>query len=49
MKIMASALAGELSGGGSTTLTFKSVDGASDVIEAIVDANGNRTSVTLTV
>ncbi len=49
MKIMASALAGKLSGGGSTTLTFKSVDGASDVIEAIVDANGNRTSVTLTV
>jgi len=49
MKIMASALAGELSGGGTTTLTFKSVDGASDVIEAIVDANGNRTSVTLTV
>ena len=46
---MASALAGKLSGGGSTTLTFKSVDGASDVIEAIVDANGNRTSVTLTV
>ena len=40
---------GKLSGGGSTTLTFKSVDGASDVIEAIVDANGNRTSVTLTV
>ena len=49
MKIMASALAGKLSGGGSTTLTFKSVDGASDVIVAIVDANGNRTSVTLTV
>lgn len=49
MKIMASALAGKLSGGGTTTLTFKSVDGASDVIEAIVDANGNRTSVTLTV
>ena len=49
MKIMASALAGKLSGGGSTTLTFKSVDGASDVIVATVDANGNRTAVTLTV
>ena len=49
MKIMASALAGKLSGGGSTTLTFKSVDGASDVIVATVDANGNRSAVTLTV
>ena len=49
LKIMASALAGKLSGGGTTTMTFKSVDGASDVIVATVDANGNRTSVTLTV
>lgn len=49
MKIMASALAGKLSGGGSTTLTFKSVDGASDVIVATVDANGNRSALTLTV
>src|SRR5690606_3717553 len=49
LKIMASALAGKLSGGGTTTMTFKSVDGASDVIVASVDANGNRTSVTLTV
>lgn len=49
LKIMAAALAGKLSGGGSTTLKFEGVDGASDVIVATVDANGNRSAVTLTV
>lgn len=49
LKIMASALAGKLSGGGTTTLTFRGVDDISDVIVATVDANGNRSALTLTV
>lgn len=49
LKIMASALAGKLSGGGTTTLTFRSVDDTSDVIVATVDANKNRTNVVITV
>jgi len=49
VKVMAAALAGKLSGGGTTTLTFRGVDDASDVIVTTVDANKNRTNVTLTV
>lgn len=49
LKIMASALAGKLSGGGTTTLTFRSVDDTSDVIVTTVDANKNRTNVVITV
>jgi len=49
LKIMAAALAGKLSGGGSTTLKFEGVDGASDVIVTTVDANKNRTNVVITV
>lgn len=49
LKIMASALAGKLSGGGTTTLTFRGVDDTSDVIVTTVDANKNRTNVVITV
>lgn len=49
IKIMASALAGKLSGGGTTTLTFRGVDDTSDVIVTTVDANKNRTNVVITV
>lgn len=49
VKVMAAALAGKLSGGGTATLTFRGVDDASDVIVTTVDANKNRTNVTLTV
>ena len=49
LKVMAAALAGKLSGGGTATLTFRGVDDTSDVIVATVDANGNRSAVTLTV
>ena len=49
LKVFASALAGKLSGGGTTTLTFRGVDDASDVIVATVDASGNRSGITLTV
>lgn len=49
LKVMAAALAGKATGGGTTTVTFRGVDDASDVIVATVDANGNRSAVTLTV
>jgi len=49
LKIMASALAGKATGGGTTSVTFRGVDDTSDVIVATVDANGNRSAVTLTV
>jgi hypothetical protein len=49
LTVTASALAGKLSGGGSTTLTFRGINDASNVIVATVDANGNRSAVTVTV
>jgi hypothetical protein len=49
VKVMAAALAGKLSGGGTTTLTFRGVDDTSNVIVATVDTNGNRTNIVLTV
>lgn len=49
LTVTASALAGKLSGGGTTTLTFRGINDASDVIVATVDANGNRSAVTVTV
>ena len=49
LAVMASALAGKLSGGGTTTLTFRGVDDTSDVIVATVDASHNRTNTVLTV
>jgi len=49
VKVMAAAMAGKLSGGGTTTLTFRGVDDASNVIVATIDANHNRTDVVLTV
>lgn len=47
LRLIASALAGELSGAGTTTITILGVDGTTDRITATVDASGNRTSVTL--
>lgn len=49
LKVMAAALAGKATGGGTTTVTFRGVDDASNVIVATVDTNGNRSAVTLTV
>ena len=48
-KSQAAALAGKATGGGTTSVTFRGVDDASDVIVATVDANGNRSEVVLTV
>jgi hypothetical protein len=39
-------LAGEVSGGGTTTITFRSTDDTKDRVVATVDSNGNRTAIT---
>jgi len=49
LTVMAAAMAGKVSGGGTSTITFRGVDDASNVIVATVDASGNRSAVTLTV
>jgi hypothetical protein len=47
MKICLAALAGKVSGAGTTTVTIRSADDTADRIVATVDSNGNRSSVTL--
>ena len=47
LKIMAAVLAGESSGAGTGTVTFKSIDGIKDRVIADVDGTGNRTAVVL--
>lgn len=47
LRIMSAALAGELSGAGTTTITIKGVDGTTDRITATVTTAGNRTAVNL--
>jgi hypothetical protein len=47
LRIIAAALAGELSGAATTTITILGVDGATDRIVATVTADGDRTAVTL--
>jgi hypothetical protein len=47
LKLMVAALAGELSGGGTTTITIKAAnDNATTRITATVDASGNRSAIT---
>ena len=47
MRISLAALAGKSSGGGTATLLFTGADGATTRITATVDANGNRTAITV--
>lgn len=47
LRVILSALAGKVSGAGTTTISFRSADDAKDRIVATVDSNGNRTNVTL--
>ena len=47
LRVIAAALAGELSGAGGATITILGVDGATDRIVATVTPDGNRTNVTL--
>lgn len=49
LKIMAAKIAGKATGGGTTTITYRGIDDTSDVIVETVDANGNRSAMTLTV
>ena len=42
-----SALLGKISGGGSSTETFRDIDDSKDRITATVDSDGNRTAITL--
>jgi hypothetical protein len=48
IEVMASALAAKCSGMATTTGTFRNLGDTADVIVATIDANGNRTAVTLT-
>lgn len=43
-----SVLAGILSGAATTTVTIKALDGTTTVVSATVDANGNRSALTVT-
>lgn len=47
MKLSLAALAGKVSGAGTTTVIFRSADDAKDRITATVDNNGNRSAITL--
>jgi hypothetical protein len=48
LKICLAALAGKVSGGDTTTITFRAADDSVDRIVATVDSNGNRSAITLT-
>jgi hypothetical protein len=47
MRGLAAANLGKLSGAATTTITIRSADDTKDVVVATVDANGNRSAVTL--
>jgi len=47
LKLCLSALAGKVSGAGTTTITIRSADDSADRIVATVDTDGNRSSITL--
>lgn len=45
-RLMAAAMLGKTSGGGTTSVKFRDLNDTKDQITATVDTNGNRTSVT---
>ena len=47
LKLMLSAMAGKLSGGGTATIIIRAADDSKDRITATVTEVGNRTSITL--
>lgn len=49
LRLVLSALAGKLSGAGTTAITIRDVNDTKDRIAATVDASGNRTAVTVDV
>lgn len=46
-RLMAAALIGKVSGGGTATVVFRSADDSKNRITTTIDINGNRTAVTL--
>lgn len=46
LRVIMTALAGKLSGGGTSTITIRDVNDLRDRIIATVDSNGNRTAIT---
>ena len=48
LKIMLAVLAGQTTGGGTTTVALKDPSGVNTRVTATVDSNGNRSNVTLT-
>lgn len=49
LQIMAAVMAGKVSGGNTSTITFRDLGDGTNRVVATVDANGNRTSVVLNV
>lgn len=47
LRIMSGVLAGKLSGGGTTTLTFRDLSDTLNRIVATVDSSGNRSAITI--
>lgn len=48
LKLMVAVLGAKASGGGTATITYRNAADTANVVVATVDANGNRTAVTLT-
>lgn len=48
LRIMVGVLAGKVSGGGTTTLTFRDLSDTLNIVAATVDSSGNRSGVTIT-
>jgi len=46
LRIILAALAGKISGAGSSTITIRDINDTKDRITATVDASGNRTAIT---
>jgi hypothetical protein len=47
LRIMSGVLAGKLSGGGTTTLTFRDISDSLDRVVATVDSSDNRSAITI--
>ncbi len=48
VRVLIAGMAGVLAGGGTTTITIRNLANTADVVIATVDANGNRSAVTVT-
>ena len=49
LQLCAAVLFGKVSGGGTTTVTFRNTGDTADRVTAVVDSDGNRSAVTLNV